>query len=147
MSFRRAGHLTGSAPGFGQKFGVGIRNLLTLFDKFGAPAAIVRPSSVCGSVTRKAGEQKPETCLFSLAYPASKQSLTCLENPRVGGSIPPQATNLKAQLFSVGLFLCPQPRNYGPFQPFYVCFDPLRVSMKRAVRLSIPLYFSKNIQN
>ncbi len=92
MSFRRAGHLTGSAPGFGQKFGVGIRNLLTLFDKFGAPAAIVRPSSVCGSVTRKAGEQKPETCLFSLAYPASKQSLTCLENPRVDGSIPSQAT-------------------------------------------------------
>ena len=27
-----------------------------------------------------------------------------IENPRVGGSIPPLATNPKAQLFSVGLF-------------------------------------------
>ena len=29
-----------------------------------------------------------------------------IENPRVGSSILPQATNLKAQLFAVGLFLC-----------------------------------------
>jgi hypothetical protein len=29
-----------------------------------------------------------------------------IENPRVGSSILPQATNLKAQLFAAGLFLC-----------------------------------------
>ena len=57
-----------------------------------------------------------------------------IENPRVGGSIPPQATNLKAQLFSVGLFLCPQPRIYGALQPFYVCFGSSRVSINLAVR-------------
>ena len=48
----------------------------------------------------------------------------------VAGSVPSSATNLKAQLFSVGLFLCPKPRTYGPFQPFYVCFDPSRVSIE-----------------
>jgi hypothetical protein len=36
-----------------------------------------------------------------------------IENPRVGSSILPQATNLKAQLFSVGLFLCPESRTYA----------------------------------
>jgi len=77
---------------------------LPLFDKFGAPAAIVRPSSVCGSVTRKTGDQKPETCLFSLVYPESKRSLTCLENPRVGGSIPPQATKISQKAILRGGF-------------------------------------------
>ena len=70
--------------------------------------------------------------------------MVSVENPRVGSSILPQATNLKAQLFSVGLFLCPQPRIYGLFQPFYVCFDPLRVSMETVFStLYHPLFLKK----
>ena len=70
-----------------------------------------------------------------------------IENPRVDGSIPSQATNLKAQLFSVGLFLCPKPRIYGLFQPSYVCFNPLRVPIETGFSTLNSPQFPKNIQN
>ena len=66
-----------------------------------------------------------------------------IENPRVTGSIPVQATNPKAQLFSVGLFLCPQPRIYGPFQLLYVCLDPSRVSIEMGFSTLYPSLFLK----
>ena len=57
---------------------------------------------------------------------------------------PDSTTNLKAQLFSVGLFLCPKFRNYGPFQPFYVCLDPSRVSIEIGrSTLYTPLFLKK----
>lgn len=66
-----------------------------------------------------------------------------IENPRVGSSILPQATNMKAQLFSVGPFLLGSWRNSRAYGPFCVCHKSVRVSPKRDTRLSPAPRFSK----
>ena len=66
-----------------------------------------------------------------------------IENPRVTGSIPVQATNMKAQLFSVGPFLLGAWRNSRASGSFCACHKSVRVSHKRGVRLSRATHFSK----
>ena len=81
---------------------------------------------------------------FATRINAGLLTSTAIENPRVDGSIPSQATNMKAQLFSVGPFLLGSWRDSRASGPFCVCYKSVRVSHKSGVRLSLGPTFSKN---